>query len=579
MACREVSTWITENVLIPVERVITQAREACERFNVWVEEKVRQPLERWISSEERRCREEACNWLCLCCNKWFCWIVFVVIRVITWILITVVKWVVHLICKIVTTIIGIVVELVLKVLTRIVTFFVCLFTGDLLGALATIWDLFNDVIDAVDDLLEFVVSLLDDASEIIREIGDLLGSLGRTFCIYGDGACSFFSALFGVFKGLLDWAADVVDWVRDTVEGIRDLVLGILSLNWCRIQKGLGIFNILRGITSGTRLPGMALYVGPVQLDEKRFLEATIETALSQALANQPGRLNRSRERASLGGAPIGVPMLLDPRRIAVRSSEFLRDLHNSGALNLYALAGRFTDCQGKATWDQFDGEIVYTGTRTTVTKKDIDYFLELGPEAVPSFTVYPITREALRGRLELAKRKGLQLGLKFTWPPITEIVVGEARFVPLNSDESNDLVQKDLLRLMGRPDEGEDLSVIPVVAVFGYVLSSLNGLTSVFRPADEAFSPSGTTFRDRFPKVIYQYVAIHEIGHYVGLDHKGHTSPSQIMWKPSQGIDWGDAVLNYLFTTGEANFSLDDITTTWQWITTTPQALDSIFP
>jgi hypothetical protein len=56
MACREVSTWITENVLMPVEQVVTEAREACENVATWVEEEVRQPVEEWISTTERRCR-------------------------------------------------------------------------------------------------------------------------------------------------------------------------------------------------------------------------------------------------------------------------------------------------------------------------------------------------------------------------------------------------------------------------------------------------------------------------------------------------------------------------------------------
>ena len=50
------------------------------------------------------------------------------------------------------------------------------------------------------------------------------------------------------FEGLLDWAADVVSWVGDTVQGVRDLVIGILSLDWCRMQKGLGILNVLRAL-------------------------------------------------------------------------------------------------------------------------------------------------------------------------------------------------------------------------------------------------------------------------------------------------------------------------------------------
>jgi hypothetical protein len=578
VACREVSTWITENILAPVERFVTEAREACENITTWVEEKVQQPVESWISQQERRCREQDCNWWCLCCNKWFCWIVTVVVRVVTWVLITIGKWVAHLVCKIVTTIVGIVVELVLKIVTRIVTFLVCLFT-DPLRALSALWDLLNDIVDAVDDVLELVVSVIDDIAEILHEVGDLFGGLGRTFCIFGDGACAFFGAIFGAFEGLLDWAADVVDWVRDTVQGVRDLVVGVLQLDWCRIQKGLGILNVLRVITSVTRVLGMVFYVGPRRVVDERGLESTIESALSAALADDPERLERSRNRARIGGAPLGVPLTIDPRRIAIHSSQFLRELHNSGALDLYAVAGRFTGCQGEAAWQQFEGEVVYTGTRTTVTKTDIDYFLALGPQAVPPFTVYPITRDAFRNRLELAQRKGRQIGIAFTWRPLGEIAINDTRMIPLTSDEADDSAQRDLFRLMGRPDRGEDLSVVPVVAVFGYINTSLNGLTSWFRPVLRAGSPTGTTFRDRFPEAVFQYVAIHEIGHYVGLDHDGHTSPSQIMWKPILGIDWGDAVGNYLVGSGEANFTAEDVEAVWAWITTTPQALDSIFP
>ncbi|CAG1012436.1 hypothetical protein BURK2_04517 [Burkholderiales bacterium] len=53
MACREVTTWITENVLVPAERFITEAREACETARRWVEEEVQQPIESWISQTNR----------------------------------------------------------------------------------------------------------------------------------------------------------------------------------------------------------------------------------------------------------------------------------------------------------------------------------------------------------------------------------------------------------------------------------------------------------------------------------------------------------------------------------------------
>jgi hypothetical protein len=578
MACREVSTWITENVLTPVARFFTEAREACETVRRWVEEQVQQPVESWINRTERQCREQACNWWCLCCNKWLCWIVTIVVRVVTWIVITVGKWVAYLVCKIVVVVVGIVVELVLKAIARVVTFLVCLFT-DPLKALSALWDLFNDIVDAVDDVFDLVVSLLDDVKEILNDIKGLVDGLGRSFCIFGTALCAFFTAIFGAISGVLAWASDIVDWVQDTVQGVRDLVGGILSLDWCRIQRGLGIFNVLRAITSATRIPGTIFYAGPKALIDVDTLQAKIDASLGAAFRDNPERLARSRDRVNLGGSPVGMPCALDARRLAIRSSDFLRGLATSGALDLHAIAGRFTACEGKFVYQQFDGEIVYTGTNTKVTKTDIDDFLALGPSAVPAFTVYPIKQAVFRRHLETATRKGLQVGLRFNWRRPLDLPVSEARFVPLASDETvGDAVQKDLLRLMGRPDAEEPLEVIPLIAVFGYVQTSLHGLASWFRPPRDT-SPTGVTFRSRFPEVIFQYVPIHEIGHYIGLDHDPHNSAGEIMWKPSQPTDWGASVLNYLVTTGEANFTLDDIDAVWRWITTNAAVRDRFLP
>lgn len=578
MACRQVTTWITENILVPVQRFFTEAKEACEEVKRWVEEQVEQPVENWVSRTERQCREQACNWWCVCCNKWFCWLVTVVVKVVTWIVVTIGKWVTSLVCKIVVTIVGIVVELVLKVVTRAVTFLVCLFT-DPLKALSTLWDLFNDLVDTVDDVLELVVSLVNDLKEIVLDIKGLVDGLGRSFCIFGTGACAFFTAIFGALSGLLGLVSDVVDWVADTVDGVRDLVGGILSLDWCRIQRGLGIFNVLRVIGSVTRIPGTVFYAGPKALIEVDAIQSTIDSALTTAFPEDAERLERSRVSANLGGSPVGLPCRLDARRLAIHSSDFLRGLAQEGVIDLYAIAGRFTSCGGKFVYAQFDGEVVYTGTSTTVTKTDLDDFLALGPSAVPSFTVYAIKQSVFRRHLELATRKGFQLGLRFNWSRPLDLPVSDARFVPLASDDGalGDEVQKDLLRLAGRPDRNEPLEIIPVIAIFGYVATSLHGLTSWFRRPST--SPTGTTFRNRFPEVVFQYVPIHEVGHYLGLNHDPHMSAGEIMWKPSQPTDWGASVVNYLVTTGEANFTLDDAAQTWTWITATPEARDRFLP
>jgi hypothetical protein len=118
----------------------------------------------------------------------------------------------------------------------------------------------------------------------------------------------------------------------------------------------------------------------------------------------------------------------------------------------------------------------------------------------------------------------------------------------------------------------------VPVVAVFGYEDTSLHGLTSWYRPRRD-IGPTGTTFRSRFPEVVFEYVPIHEVGHYLGLDHKGHTHAGQIMWKPALGNDWAQTLLTYLLGSGEASFTSDDAEKTWAWLTTTREVLDDFFP
>jgi hypothetical protein len=79
--------------------------------------------------------------------------------------------------------------------------------------------------------------------------------------------------------------------------------------------------------------------------------------------------------------------------------------------------------------------------------------------------------------------------------------------------------------------------------------------------------------------QLMRRILPIHEIGHYVGLDHDPHDSAGEIMWKPSQPADWGASVLNHLVTTGEANFTLDDVDRVWSWITTNTAVRDRFLP
>lgn len=90
----------------------------CREVQEWVEEQIEQPVETWVNQLQQTCVEQDCNWWCLCCNKWLCWLVWVVMRVVTWVVVTVGKWVARIVCEVVNLVldvIGFLVELVLSI--------------------------------------------------------------------------------------------------------------------------------------------------------------------------------------------------------------------------------------------------------------------------------------------------------------------------------------------------------------------------------------------------------------------------------------------------------------------------------
>jgi hypothetical protein len=119
------------------------SHQVCHDVSEWVEENVSQPVQ--------RCVEQDCNWWCLCCNKWFCFIV--------WILVTIGNWVVHAVCELVAD----AVDIVVGVVTGLFDIIVGIITLDP----ARIWDGF----------LEIIIPVVKGAVDVFRigTGGDLIG--------------------------------------------------------------------------------------------------------------------------------------------------------------------------------------------------------------------------------------------------------------------------------------------------------------------------------------------------------------------------------------------------------------------
>jgi hypothetical protein len=122
----------------------------CREVQEWVEETIEQPIEEWENRQEERCRNEPCNWWMLCLNKLICWLVWVTVKVIRIVLVTVGKWVARVICEVVNVVldaIGFVVALVLSI-------------PILGGIIRTILNWVTEVVWRIVGLVDFVGSLL-----------------------------------------------------------------------------------------------------------------------------------------------------------------------------------------------------------------------------------------------------------------------------------------------------------------------------------------------------------------------------------------------------------------------------------
>ena len=122
----------------------------CHEIQQWIEEQVEKPIENWENRLEQRCKRQDCNWWCLCCNKWLCWLVWVVVKVVAWVVVTVGKWVVRVVCEVVNFVLDVVAFVVNLILSIPI----------LGGIIRTILNWVTEIIWRLVGLIDFVGSLI-----------------------------------------------------------------------------------------------------------------------------------------------------------------------------------------------------------------------------------------------------------------------------------------------------------------------------------------------------------------------------------------------------------------------------------
>lgn len=122
----------------------------CSEVNQWVEEQVERPVEQFVNELQRVCEEQPCNWWCLCCNKWFCWLAWIVVRIVTWVVVTVGRWATTVVCEVVNVVVDLVAFIVNLVLSLPL----------LGGILRAILNWVTEIVWRLVGLLDFFASLV-----------------------------------------------------------------------------------------------------------------------------------------------------------------------------------------------------------------------------------------------------------------------------------------------------------------------------------------------------------------------------------------------------------------------------------
>lgn len=117
----------------------------CSQIDEWIEEEVSKPVEVWENQQKEKCKKR--KWYDP--RGWFCWLVWVLVKVIRWVVVKVGRWVVRTVCKLVTVIVDLIVDLVLGLWDVLVGIFtldwrrildglIRIGLGALLGAIGTV---------------------------------------------------------------------------------------------------------------------------------------------------------------------------------------------------------------------------------------------------------------------------------------------------------------------------------------------------------------------------------------------------------------------------------------------------------
>ncbi|MFE5189924.1 hypothetical protein [Streptomyces sp. NPDC056628] len=399
-----------------------------------------------------------------------------------------------------------------------------------------------------------------------------------------------------VVRFVVRWVCWVVttlwEYAKDVFRGIVNIIAGIFTADWRRILDGL--IGILTGfVLTGIQVVRLVLWGELVAFVIDEINDARIRDHVRRELARRySGRTYEEIKRAiNLDYGPFGLRMTGTVYRTVLDSqtrsptdptTPNLVVLHERGEINLHELCGfkpygylqrrRYTtlkkeDVIGGGGGGRLDNPI---------SEEELNTYLGSRGARGPAFQILPMSEDELDTKLDAARDKGRQLGLKLTFNPTT-VEVTRTRDIILDPGAQDDFLK----RVIGRTDKeagpGADdvarreLCNPAIVGIFRYRELSKHGQASNLRGSAcglPSSLTSGVTFTDNLPDRVWKYVLIHELGHYFGLCHTDGLD--RIMYTAAEEENKSWFTLRILWTAyiaGEPEFSYSEMEEAWTWM------------
>ncbi len=501
----------------------------CTNITEWIETNVSKPVEEWEEDQEKKCKKH--HWYDP--RSWFCWFITILVKVIRWVVVTVVTAVVTIVCHLISDLLGIIWDL-LKFLGNLLK---ALFTWDKCTLQEALANLGDSIVRAVELTGDVIIRPITDRIQTYRlrqyvghqidqpywQQPEVVTALKNAFNV--DAGVFGYRVTCTVYRMYVD-SQTKTDRFGDVPNLYALHNAGLINLyQLAGFDRYCAIFDIKKGWyhprPQTATFPFLAGGGGigeptPPELTKDELTEYINSAGQKgphfRIYAISPGNLDTRIDAAKEKGRQLGLVIDFKREDKEVTDHQFINYNFSPINVNLPTDENQI-DC-------------------STKNKGQIDYLI-----------------------CELGRRP-------------------KSDFKCCNYAQQPQMIQGSLEGALA------DLCSPAAVAVFGFTNKTSRGLTSnligtttcakvsgdidVNLDADRA---SGVSFIDDVPDEIRKYVLIHELGHYFGLCHVDGFDRIMVSGAEGQG-DWftGRAIPN-VFWHGGPRFIYTEAKRVWDFI------------